>query len=159
MTDQASAVALENIDSALSDRGTGRNPGTLPGIAYAGDVFHITFNSDCSRLIGFSRTQGHIWDTKSGRKTLTFKGDMNEVFCVASSGDGKRVATGDRLGNVKLWNAETGALLAILDEGPDARDTDYVWTVTFSPDGKTLATGYDHHLRLWEVGSLFQEKK
>jgi WD40 repeat protein/serine/threonine protein kinase len=146
---EMSAIALERIESILSDRGTGHYPRTLPGVVYAGDLFHSKFNPDRSRLIGFSRTQGHIWDTKTGRKTLTLKGDMNEVFCVAFSGDGKRIAAGDRQGYIKLWNADTGDELRVF-KGHIAP----VMSLSFDPKANTIVSGSeDRTVKLWDTNA------
>lgn len=52
-----------------------------------------------------------------------------------------------RPGDVKLWDASTGNLIASLEGHPSN-----VWSVAISPDGKTLITsGYDGKLLVWNV--------
>ena len=54
-----------------------------------------------------------------------------------------------RPGEVLLWNPADGKLKASLDGHATT-----VWSVAFSPDGKTLATGgYDGIIKLWEMPS------
>ncbi len=71
------------------------------------------------------------------------------VHCIAFSRDGRRIATAgiDRV--VRLWDAQSGALVATLRGHEDE-----VSSVCFSPDGRTLvsAGNYpDSALRLWNV--------
>jgi len=75
------------------------------------------------------------------------------VTSLAFSPDGTLLATagGDSLqyrpGDVVLWDAQTGKLIAAL-----AGHTSNVWSVAFSPDGQTLvSTGYDGKVLVWNV--------
>ncbi|KAF7970237.1 hypothetical protein HWV62_24726 [Athelia sp. TMB] len=77
----------------------------------------------------------------------------SEVYAVAFSPDGLRIASGSEDGFVRVWDAETGALIA----APFKGHTDYVTSVAFSPDGQWIASGsYDKSVRLWnaETGAL-----
>jgi predicted NACHT family NTPase len=68
---------------------------------------------------------------------------------VAFSPDGKSLASASYDGTVKLWDADTGQVLQILQG-----HTYGVSHVAFSPDGKRLASaGVDHTVRLWETAS------
>jgi len=65
---------------------------------------------------------------------------VDRVLAIDYSPDGKRIATSggeaSRSGEVRLWNAETGALEKYLD----TIHSDTVFGLRFSPDGKFLAT-------------------
>ncbi|MCB9874128.1 MAG: WD40 repeat domain-containing protein [Planctomycetaceae bacterium] len=75
------------------------------------------------------------------------------VTSVAHSSDGAIIATAGgqslqyRPGDVLLWDAKSGNLIAAL-EG----HTSNVWSVAFSPDGQTLvSSGYDGKVIVWSV--------
>ena len=100
---------------------------------------------------------GKIWDAKSGKLrhelrgheaiTPTHFGSM--LFAAAISPDGTHVATGDKVGHIVVWNAETGAKETEL-ETPGMYTWDPVQrrhsiggirSLAFSPDGALLAVG------------------
>ncbi|KAF7964846.1 hypothetical protein HWV62_2502, partial [Athelia sp. TMB] len=75
------------------------------------------------------------------------------VYAVAFSPDGLRIASGSEDGFVRVWDAETGALVA----APFKGHTGYVYSVAFSPDGQWIASGsYDKSVCVWnaETGAL-----
>jgi WD40 repeat protein len=66
---------------------------------------------------------------------------------VAYSPDGTKLATGGTDGAAKVWNAETGELLATY-----LGHNSGVHTVGFNPSGSRLASGgRDGAVRIWEV--------
>jgi WD40 repeat protein/tetratricopeptide (TPR) repeat protein len=69
---------------------------------------------------------------------------------VAFSLDGRRLATGSDDKTVKLWDVESGREVQTLT-GP----TGEVTCVTFSPDGRLLASGGRDHsgVKLWDAGT------
>ena len=70
----------------------------------------------------------------------SLEGHVDRVLAIDYSPDGKKMATTggepSRSGEVKLWNAETGALEKTLDK----LHSDTVFGVRYSPDGKFIAT-------------------
>jgi WD40 repeat protein len=72
------------------------------------------------------------------------------VFGVAYNHDGSRIAAGssrDGVGEVRVYNAADGAVVwkAEVPEGG-------IYTVDFSPDGKTIAAGgFDGDVRLYNA--------
>ncbi|KAF7966895.1 hypothetical protein HWV62_36625 [Athelia sp. TMB] len=77
----------------------------------------------------------------------------SEVYAVTFSPDGLRIASGSEDRFVRVWDAETGTLIAAPFEG----HTYYVTSVAFSPDGRWIASGSaDKSVCVWnaETGAL-----
>jgi WD40 repeat protein/serine/threonine protein kinase len=72
------------------------------------------------------------------------------VHCAVFSPDGRRVASSDQDGWVKVWDAHTGQELL-----PAFRaHQEHVRIVAFSPDGKVVATGSsDGTVKTWDAGT------
>jgi WD40 repeat protein len=98
-----------------------------------------------------------LWDAATGSLLAELRGHAEEtpqhfpsmLFACAISPDGRRIATGDKVGHVNIWAIEDGTRLASL-EAP----TFYTWdpvqrhhsiggirALAFSPDGSRLAVG------------------
>lgn len=69
---------------------------------------------------------------------------------VSLNPEGTLLATGDLDGKICLWRVSDGQpVLTLQGQGG------WIWAVTFSPDGKTLAScSHDFLIRLWDVQSL-----
>ncbi|KAG2739959.1 WD40 repeat-like protein, partial [Suillus brevipes Sb2] len=80
----------------------------------------------------------------------TFKGHSNFITCVDISADNTRLASGSADRTARIWNLETGELVA----GPFKRDN-RVGAVRFSPDLKKLAvmSWSGRCLEVWDVQS------
>jgi WD40 repeat protein/serine/threonine protein kinase len=78
----------------------------------------------------------------------TFKGHTSVVWGVAYSPDGRRLASADWGGTVKVWDATTGQELLTLQGLASAV------TVAYSPDGRRLAAGGDGGtVKVWDAAS------
>lgn len=98
-----------------------------------------------------------LWDSSSGKLVRELRGHKEKtpqnfgsmLYTVAFSVDGKRMATGDKVGHVVVWDTESGKELAAC-EAPVMYTWDQVQrlhsiggvrSLAFSPDGKELAVG------------------
>jgi WD40 repeat protein len=80
-------------------------------------------------------------------------GHRGLVLSVAYASDGAVLATGERHGTIRLWQADTGQLQTTLP-GHTGQLGFSVIALTFAPDGMTLASGgYDSTVRVWSVAA------
>jgi eukaryotic-like serine/threonine-protein kinase len=91
-----------------------------------------------------------LWDPVSNRtRTASQLGHKNSIHDLASSPDGKILATASADRTVILWDRKSLECLSQL-----YGHTGDVASVAFSPDGRTLATGgHDRLVRLWDLAS------
>src|SRR5262249_40429597 len=87
-----------------------------------------------------------VWDVNSGKLLHGFKADTGGI---AFSADGKWVAAGGNRTTVKVWGVTSGTEHAQLQ----AKEPLYAAYLTFSPDGKRLAAGGPHGIRIWELST------
>ncbi|SAM04355.1 hypothetical protein [Absidia glauca] len=75
------------------------------------------------------------------------------VCCVKFSADGRYLAAGCNQATY-IYDTQTAARVAVLQDESAGRDGDlYIRSVSFSPDGKFLATGAeDKQIRIWDIG-------
>ena len=167
----ATLSSAKDYSVKLWDAETGRLDASLPrpdkGCNYCGGVYDVALSSDGRTLAMANFYRVHLWDVASLQLRTTLVDDNLEImgptwfssirglthgdtiYTIMFSPDGKTLATASRDGTAKLWNAETGGLLAIL-KGHKGR----VHRLAFSPNGQTLATGSDDKTaKLWDVAT------
>ncbi len=115
----------------------------------------IAFSPDRKTIAAGNIGEVYLWNTHTGKhiKTLTIKSvdsqpiDIPEDYrnySIMFSPDGKTIAA-DNNGEVYLWNAHTGEHIKTLTIKPvdsqpiDAPEDYHRYSITFSPDGKTIA--------------------
>jgi WD40 repeat protein len=98
-----------------------------------------------------------VWDAATGKRIHELRGHAEKtpngfgsmLYAVTFSGDGKHLATADKVAKVKVWEVESGNLASEV-EAPVMYTWDPVQrlhsiggvrSLAFSPDGKALAVG------------------
>ena len=126
--------------------------------AHSRCVRRIAVTADGSKLASVGDDMVcRIWDTATGLMLHELRGHAERtpqhftsmLYAVTFSPDGRRLATGDRVGHVVVWDVESGKQLVTIET-----PTLYTWDgvqrirsiggirgLAFSPDGTQLAIG------------------
>jgi WD40 repeat protein len=153
---QRLASASQDETVRVWDVATTREVHTLRG--HAGTVFAVRFGSDRRLFSGGYDETVRLWDPGSGRLLDTLSRPEARARSLATSADGKSLATSSITPpyDVWLWDLREGEnsfriekRVSLLEghNGP-------AFGLSFSPDGKTVATaGTDGKVILWDCAN------
>ncbi len=124
----------------------------FPGSTKPGDAFgtqRLAFSKDGTRLAIADSNFIKIWDVTSGDLISTLTGHEHDVWAVAFSPDGRRLASGGfNDGRVRIWDISTGEALIL--EGHTAA----IEGLAFHPNGEWLATASDDFtMKIWDTAT------
>lgn len=126
-------------------------------VSVQGTFYPVSFSSD-GRLMArgdFDR-KIRLWNLQTGVMERTLAGHQEPAHAITFSsssqvlatvgGSGQReLLTGGNLHNLRLWNTQTGTLLS------QSGDKEYITSLIFDSDEKTLITGSSGKLLIWNV--------
>ena len=124
-------------------------------IQIVGGLSAVAFSPDGKTLaVGSQFGAAKLFDATTGREIATlhrYELAVDWADAVAFSPDGQLVAVGSRGGLVQVWEVATGRLHVALR----SHDNWGCYSLAFSPDGRTLATGDggDGTVKLWDVAT------
>jgi len=149
-------------DVVLIDRATGATRRIRPEDVDRSRYTDVAFSPDSARLatscFGTAERGGpgpiSIWESATGRRLATFPGRVEQVGRPEFTLDGRSLLIPSRTG-VRQWRLASG------DDDKDpqpAGHKDEAWSLAFSPDGHTLATGSDDSepdptIKLWDAAT------
>jgi WD40 repeat protein/tRNA A-37 threonylcarbamoyl transferase component Bud32 len=138
------ATGTQDGPVKLWDVANGQELRTFKG--HSGYVASVTFSPDgqCLASGGFD-SMVKLWDIATGRLLRTLAGHTDVVRGLRFSPDGTRLASGSREGTVRLWDVTNGQRIHTFGG----------CNLTFSPDGKWLATAIrgGQTIKLWDIGT------
>ncbi len=125
-------------------------------LEFPDEVVTASFSPDGSKLAAVEQTGIiFLWD-KSGKQLAQFQGPQGYVESASFSPDSTKLVTvsvspspDGAIGSdstVRLWDLESKKQIAQF-KGHQGE----VWSVSFSPNGSTIATGGDDGIRLWNL--------
>src|SRR5262249_13852653 len=152
--DGSRAIIRERNDLRVYDTATGQE---VLHLAVKGDSKDLAISPDGKKLAMGGDDGGkwvvHVWDAASGKEITVLKGLDSErlvrrgvhaeLWGIAFSADGRKVAGADMQGNLFVWDAATGEqqLQVAAHPNPNPKRGDTRLTkVSFNPDGTWLAT-------------------
>jgi WD40 repeat protein/predicted Ser/Thr protein kinase len=129
---------------------------------HTGYIRNLAFTADGRRLVSVSQLPSlgyteygtedgtvRLWELGVQTGASVLRGHTNDVYPVAYSPDGQWIASGSWDKTLRLWDAATGEICAVLPHPGVLR------TLAFSPDGSRLVSGcaQESSLQIWNVAT------
>ena len=135
----------------LWDLETGKQVLTFPKRVanFNGNPSILVFSKDGKTLAVAGLDDIEIWNMDTHSHVATLKNTEGGLWEFVLSADGTTVITVNHHGTVDLWSATTGKHERTLTTGYTSRFS----TLTFSPDGKTIASSTGSKVHLWDTNA------
>jgi WD40 repeat protein len=120
-----------------------------------GHIFSVAISSD-DRLLasgGEDRTV-RIWDRKTGHCLLRLQGHSARIWSVVFSPDNRLLISAGHDQTIRIWDIQD-----IRDRGRErclnvlGGDVGWIWSISLSSDGTTVASANDLTVDLWDVST------
>ncbi len=142
-------VASVSSDKTLKIWAAGTGRLLFTGEDFADEVLTVAFSPDGRTLAaGTWDATTSLWDARSGTPLLQVSGHSQAVWDTAFTPSGRELLTFGEDGRLQTWAVRTA------QPAYTAAGQDYIWSVTLSPDGGTIAVaGTDGAVRIFDAGS------
>ena len=139
----------------LWDLETGKQVLTFPKRVanFYGNPSILVFSKDEKTLAIAGLDDIEIWNIDTLSYVATLKNTDGGLWEFVLSADGTTVITVNHHGTVDVWSATTGKHERTLTTGYTSRFS----TLTFSPDGKTIASSTGSRVHLWDTSTATEK--
>lgn len=133
------------------DLETGKQVATFPKRVadFNGNPPILVFSKDGKTLAVAGLDGIEIWNTDTHFYVATLENKEGGLWEFVLSADGATAITMNHHGTVDVWSAQTGKHERTLTTGYTSRFS----TLTFSPDGKTIASSTGSKVHLWDTNT------
>jgi WD40 repeat protein/serine/threonine protein kinase len=114
-----------------------------------GGMMSVAFSADGKLLLSGSMDRSlRLWEVHSGTLLQAVEGHKDAIVSVGFTADGERIVSASQDGSLRIWQFRpTDGLLRL--NHPSG-----VYSVAWSPDGKTIATGgWDRTAHTWDAAT------
>ncbi|MBK8913177.1 MAG: protein kinase [Phycisphaerales bacterium] len=115
-----------------------------------GEGCRAALSPDGALLAVAARHELHLLDATTWERVATLDGHISSIYALAFSPDGRRLVTGGRDRELRVWDVRRRGLIATL-----AGHVDDVFAAAVSPDGvRIVSGGRDRVIRVWDAERL-----
>jgi RNA polymerase sigma factor (sigma-70 family) len=138
--------SADGYEIAFWDAKSGERRNVIP--AHKGAITDLAYSADGKTLVATSSGgTASLWDVESGKRIQEIRHPKGEqMWTAALAPDGKTLATAGDGRVVRLWDPETGKESGRLEGAGEPTHS-----LSFTPDGKTLAAAAGSSILLWDV--------
>ncbi|NJR38896.1 MAG: WD40 repeat domain-containing protein [Leptolyngbyaceae cyanobacterium CSU_1_4] len=108
-------------------------------LKHTGELNSARFSPDGEQVVAASWDGAKVWNARTGEERFLLMGHQNAVLDAQFSPDGRSIVTASADGTARLWEAEAGTEIAVLNPGVTGEPVK-MQQAFFSPDGQYVAT-------------------
>jgi WD40 repeat protein len=156
LSNDGKTLACGGLNGVVREFDAASGKPIVPTPGHQSGVTGTVVSPDGKRIASAGSDGIRVWQVDNGTMFRHFDAPnskhLAEVFLLFSH-DGNKLITADGRGDINVWDLAAGNKKALASPAGSS-----VFTVALSPDGKTLAVGYEKHgLRLISLGEGGQE--